>query len=258
MSFTRKLVAISALSTLAVLPNLANADHAWSNYHWATTTGTVNLPVVDSVTQDWQASFETSLSKWNQSNHINQTVVSADDNSRTRKRCPSVTGQMRVCNAYYGNNGWAGLASINLDSNGHIKLGVAKMNDTYMASDTTANRNHVMCQEIGHVFGLGHTSEDGSSQNTCMDYSNSNNSQWPNSHDYAMLAQIYNHTDGYDSAGGSSDTCKGKKCASKSPKIKVMQKGRMQIWVSPGDDDSLWVHHIWLAPGFEDIVHDHE
>ncbi len=27
-----------------------------------------------------------------------------------------------------------------------------------------------MCREIGHTFGLGHTSEDGSSQNTCMDY----------------------------------------------------------------------------------------
>ena len=33
-----------------------------------------------------------------------------------------------------------------------------------------------MCQEIGHVFGLGHTSGDDSSQSTCMDYSRDSSS----------------------------------------------------------------------------------
>jgi hypothetical protein len=47
-----------------------------------------------------------------------------------------------------------------------------------------------MCQEVGHLFGLGHTSEGGSSQGTCMDYSNSPDSQWPNAQDYDMLACV--------------------------------------------------------------------
>ena len=223
----------------------------------------VNLPVIDSVTSDWQNTFDTAISKWNQSQSINQTVDSADDNQRTRKRCRAVAGQMRVYNANYGFNGWAGLASINLDSNGHITQGTAKMNDSYMASETTDYRNHVMCQEIGHVFGLGHTSEDGSSQKTCMDYSNDIQSQWPNQHDYDLLAQMYAHSDGYDTAGTGSGGggCKGKKCGSGQNAgpawgVKILAKGRHQIWVAPGENGTTWVHHVTLAEGYDDIVHE--
>lgn len=59
-----------------------------------------------------------------------------------------------------------------------------------------------MCQEVAHTFGLGHTSEDGSSQNTCMDYfsntganATSTVSTKPNSHDLQMLNSIYSHLD---------------------------------------------------------------
>ncbi len=44
------------------------------------------------------------------------------------------TGQLRVCSAAYRRNGWLGLASINLDSNGHITKGSAKMNDSYQSA----------------------------------------------------------------------------------------------------------------------------
>ena len=59
-----------------------------------------------------------------------------------------------------------------------------------------------MCQELGHTFGLTHTSENGSSQNTCMDYfsntganATSTLSTRPNQHDYDMLVSIYAHLD---------------------------------------------------------------
>ena len=254
-----KLKKLIIATSIAALSTAVFASHQWADYHWATTSGQLNLEVIDNVSSDWQTSFETSISKWNQANPINQTIVEGSDSSKDRKRCSSVTGKMKVCNATYGNNGWAGLASINLDSNGHIILGTAKMNDTYMATDTDANRNHVMCQEIGHVYGLGHTSEDGSSQSTCMDYSNSTSSQWPNNHDYQLLASMYNHSDGYDTAisGDTGGGCKGgpKQCGS-SMGLKVFQKGRTQIWVSPGENGSTWIHHVYLAEGYDDIVHD--
>jgi hypothetical protein len=99
-------------------------------------------------------------------------ITSSNNSTKIRKRCNATSGKIRVCNAAYGNNGWLGLASINVDSSGHITKGTAKMNDSYASYWEVPNeKSHVMCQEVGHLFGLGHTSEDGLSQMTCKDYS---------------------------------------------------------------------------------------
>ena len=74
------------------------------------------------------------------------------NSSRDRKRCTSVTGAIRVCNAAYGNNGWLGLASINLDSKGHIVKGTAKMNDSY-ASYYNGDADEALCKAAAlHEF----------------------------------------------------------------------------------------------------------
>lgn len=116
-----------------------------------------------------------------------------------------VPGTTQVCNGAYGNNGWLGLASINITGGVHITQGSAKMNDTYFNTLTYNNPNeklHVMCQEIAHTFGLDHQSTDGSSQNSCMDYfSNTGGnagsalSTKPNAHDFEELRAIYKHLD---------------------------------------------------------------
>lgn len=84
------------------------------------------------------------------------------------------------------------------------------MNDTYFNLTKYNNPNeklHVLCQEVGHTFGLDHQSEDGSSQNTCMDYfsntgvnATSTLSTKPNAHDYAQLETIYAHLDAISSS----------------------------------------------------------
>jgi len=175
---------------------------------------------------------------------------------------------MRVCNAAYGYNGWLGLASINIDNNGHITQGTAKMNDSYSSYWSDANeKRHVMCQEVGHVFGLGHTSEDGSSQGTCMDYSSSPNSISPNKHDYDQLAAIYSHLDTYNSyagaGSGGSGGCTappGKGCnkfgrnSEGGPPMGLpVQVGLdFEIWVAADGKGGYWVHHIRVAPGVND------
>lgn len=169
-----------------------------------------------------------------------------------------VAGKMRVCNAAYGRNGWLGLASIGLDANGHIDRGTAKMNDSYTSYWTPEEKNHVMCQEIGHVLGLTHTSEDGSSQQTCMDYSRDPLSQWPNAHDYEELVTIYTHTDSYNSyqeGTASSGACASpgnacNKAITDVPPmgVRVVRGPHHEVWVAAREDGGLWIHHIRLAP----------
>lgn len=252
------------------------ASHSWNNYHWARTTASFTLKTVDSVTADWDQQLNDSLNAWAVSNVLEFNVVAQDDSDRTRKRCPMVQGQMRVCNAAYGQNGWLGLASIGLDSNGHIDQGTAKMNDSYDWYWTPEEKNHVMCQEIGHVFGLGHTSEDGSSQNTCMDYSTSSSSQWPNSHDYQQISEIYNHLDSYNSydgdggdggdGGSGCNAPPGKGCNKSGANvganynvpmgILVRKSKHEEIYVASRADGGYWIHHVRLAEPADS--HDHE
>lgn len=224
----------------------AYATHSWNNYHWARTANPFTLQVIDSVTPSWDDELATTVTNWSKSNVLDLRITAYDDSGKTRRRCPAVAGKVRVCNNTYGNNGWLGLASINLDSSGHITQGTAKMNDSYVMDQN--ERNHVMCQEVGHTFGLGHTSEDGSTQNTCMDYSSSPTSTAPNQHDYDELGIIYAHLDGYNSYSTSS-------AMTVSPAGDMgwrVRKGVFdETWVSPDGHGGLWVHHVILAPGYE-------
>ena len=140
-------------------------------------------------------------SDWNSGN---SAVLTAIVGGTSSKRCSMVLGTTQVCNGTYGNNGWLGLASINI-SGDHITQDTAKMNGTYFNTSTYNNpneREHVMCQEVAHTFGLDHQSTDGSSQNSCMDYfsntganAGSTLSTKPNAHDFDQLNTIYAHLD---------------------------------------------------------------
>jgi len=62
----------------------------------------------------------------------------------------------------------------------------------------------VMCQEVGHTFGLAHQDENQTNPNlgTCMDYTRDPDgppsNEHPNSHDYSQLVSIYSHTDSFN------------------------------------------------------------
>lgn len=243
-------LAVASISITAI------ASHTWNNYHWARTAQNFPLQVIDSNTPDWDGELAQTLGDWSKSTALELSITSNDDNARIRKRCPAVSGKIRSCNASYGNNGWLGLASINLDSKGHIVQGTSKMNDSYSSYFAVQDeRDHVMCQEIGHLFGLGHTSEDGSSQNTCMDYSQSSTSTRPNSHDYSQLSAQYSHLDSYNSYStslASTNTGSANSMAGEVPMGVRARKGVFdETWVAPDGRGGTWVHHVTLAPGFE-------
>ena len=268
--YSRVLIAFVIVSLALVAVPASWAEHSWGNYEWARTASPLPLKVVDSVDSSWQFEFDTALAKWNISSVLNMTADSANDKTRTRKQCKMRAGQIRVCNASYGFNGWLGLATIGIDSQGHIDQGTAKMNDSYASYWTNPDeKRHVACQEIGHLFGLGHTSEDGSSQQTCMDYSSDPMSISPNQHDYDLLEEKYAHLDSYNSyVDGSSDGSSGdsggnKPCNPRKPgcsgfdlpvgvpagAVQVNRGRHAETWIKSRPDGGLWIFHIRLAPG---------
>ena len=195
----RKIAIVVALTAvgLAMLAAPAGANHSWGGYHWARTSNPFTLKVGDNVSGAWDSVLNTSITDWSKSQVLDLTKVTGGARS---KNCRPTSGRVEVCNASYGNNGWLGIAQI-WASGKHITQGVVKVNDFYFNTptyNTTAWRNLVMCQEIGHTFGLDHQDEnfDNANLGTCMDYTNDPSSnQHPDTHDYQQLEDIYAHLD---------------------------------------------------------------
>ncbi len=190
-----------ALAVFAVA-GTALATHSWGGYHWARTGNPFTLKLGDNVSSVWDPILATASSDWTLSSVLDTAVVTGLSNP---KNCRPTAGRVEVCSKTYGNNGWLGLAQIWITGGTHITQGAVKLNDTYFNTPTYNNPNeklHVMCQEIGHTFGLDHQSTNGSSLDTCMDYfsntgvnAGSTLSTHPNQHDYDELVTIYTHLD---------------------------------------------------------------
>ena len=195
---------------LAAFPIPASADHSWGNYHWARTSNPFTLVLGDNVSSAWDAHLATTSSDWSVSSVLNTDIAAG---GTTPKKCRPTSGRVEVCNATYGRTGWLGVAQIWI-SGGHITQGATKLNDTYFNTakyNTSAWRNLVMCQEVGHTLGLDHQDEnfDNPPLLTCMDYTNDPTpNQHPNTHDYEQLETIYAHLDSTTSVGQASLTGK--------------------------------------------------
>lgn len=208
------MVLLASLAIIVVAnANTASASHSWNGYHWARTSNPLSLKLGDNVSGSWDAVLAAASSDWSASAVLDTTVVAGGTNAtkgrKTAKNCIPTSGRVEVCNAAYGSNGWLGLAQVWV-SGSHITQGAVKLNDTYFKTSTYNNPNerlHVVCQEIGHTFGLDHQSEDGTSLDTCMDYfsntganAGSTVSTHPNQHDYDELVLIYAHLDSTNTA----------------------------------------------------------
>nr|WP_052165947.1 hypothetical protein [Micromonospora purpureochromogenes] len=202
-----RLLAVATATALATLglAGPAQASHSWGNYHWARTANPFTLKLDNNVDSSWSSYLSTASSDWTASSVLNTTVVTGSFGSRSS--CTPTTGHVEVCNGLYGSTGWLGIASISVTTGNHISSAYVKVNDTYFNQatyNTPAYRRMVMCQEVGHTFGLDHqdTNQTNSNLGSCMDYtrnpSGPPSNEHPNSHDFSQLQTIYSHLDSFN------------------------------------------------------------
>ena len=201
------LLFVVTIIALMAFPISAGASHSWANYHWARTRNPFTLKLGDNVSDSWYPMLDIASSDWSESTVLNTTIVTGGGNPST---CPPTSGRVEVCNADYGGTGWLGVAQIWITIGSHIAQGTVKNNDYYFNQspyNTPAWHQLVMCQEIGHTFGLAHQDENFNNPNlgTCMDYTSDPDgppsNEHPNQHDIDQLAKIYKHKDRFTTIG---------------------------------------------------------
>ena len=262
MRATSVRVLLSGSFVAVVFAAALSANHSWGGYHWARTTSQFTLKLGDNTTSaDWRSHLSQASSDWNSGNSAVLTAIVAGQSAN--KRCAMVAGTTQVCNGTYGRNGWLGLASINITDGTHITQGSAKMNDTYFNTSTYNNpneRQHVVCQEVAHTFGLDHQSTDGGSLNTCMDYfsntganAGSTLSTKPNRHDFDELNRIYTHLDSTTTVAAQATLTAAASDVSEDPNswgqlVSQSQNGRSSTYERFEHDGSKTATHVyWTA-----------
>lgn len=248
-----------AIASLAIP---ASASHSWENYHWARQANPFTLQLGDNVTSQWDASLATSNIDWTASTVLNTVIGPGGTRAR---RCSATAGKVEVCNSTYGNTQWLGIASISIGSGNHITAGTVKLNDTYYNTaqyNTPAWRNLVMCQEIGHTFGLAHQDENfaNANLNTCMDYTNlPTTNQHPNAHDYELLLDKYSHLDSTTTLASSVSRSRATPGVvmpeiGDTPKtwgrpVKFLRDGRPDVYMRIDGPGRMTLIHVFWVPG---------
>src|SRR5262249_27429540 len=170
-----KVLALVGVAGLALaVAGTALANHAWGSYHWARSSNPFTLQVGNNVNSGWDNYLNVAISDWDASDMLNLNKAAGNGSGST---CSPTSGMIEVCNGAYGSTGWLGIAEMGTTSGSHITQATKKVNDTYFASppyNTSSWKQMVMCQEVGHDFGLDHqdTNFNNTNLGTCMDYTN--------------------------------------------------------------------------------------
>ncbi|HEU4892599.1 MAG TPA: hypothetical protein VFT47_13680 [Vicinamibacterales bacterium] len=239
-----------------------SANHSWGSYHWARTANPFTLAVGDNVSSAWDSYLNTAISDWSASTVLNLAKVAGGTRPR---QCKATSGRIEVCNDAYGNNGWLGIARISV-SGTHITAATTRVNDSYFNTatyNTPAWRRLVMCQEVGHDFGLDHQDETFNNPNlgTCMDYTSDPDgggfygptNEHPNKHDYDQLDTIYRHLDGTSTVGSfgvvASPQDKENEPENWGQLVRRSRNGRVEIYeLDLGKGRRIFTHVFWADP----------
>lgn len=155
----------------------------------------LELEIRNSLSTDWDSYFIEAVRDWNESPALSLTTKNIDIDPD----CTSVQGIMKVCNNYYGKTGWTGLNEVYFTGS-YIAASVAKMNESYLNGKGNAEKQYVMCHELGHGFGLPHRDENANNPDlgSCLDYTYryENNKRPDAIVDFDNLLNIYGSKEG--------------------------------------------------------------
>ena len=202
------LAAAVVIGALLAVATVASADHSWNGYHWQ--SGNLSPTVVDKTSSSL-FNVPAAVTEW--------SALGTPIQPQMASGGADVEVIVRRMNA-----NWLGVARIWVDEQAHIQAGRVELNRRYLNALSADEWDHVLCQELGHIWALGHNPDGvtgGTPDDTCMNgASHLGEYTSPNGHDADQLNAIYNHTDttgGGDDGGGGPDCEKNsnaKKCRS--------------------------------------------
>lgn len=114
--------------------------HDWESWHWDKGGETIEIMIQNTASNFTAAN--NAIKNWNDNTILSLPTVSYHTD-------------IGIYDGNYGTTGWAGLASIEQYIGDHIQHGHAYLNTYYNLSQNY--KQGVFCQEIGHLFGLGHS-----------------------------------------------------------------------------------------------------
>ncbi len=171
---------------LVVAIALGAVGTAWANHRWGCWKyADANISFYNGCTGSYSTYVQeeglSDADSWHNYTDVNLSSVGQS----------GTTDHINCYNGSYGINGWLGIAEILTYSGCTVMQGRTRFNQSYLDNAaygySATNKKHVVCQEIGHLFGLNH--QKGQSQ-SCMNdrilYVPN-----PNQHDQDMVNSIY-------------------------------------------------------------------
>jgi hypothetical protein len=217
---TKVLLIAAVMFTFATI---AAANHSWGNRHWARQQNPLLLDIGNNLSSAWGTHLRDALVDWNTppvDTDIPTVLITTMKPGNGSAKCLPTKGRVEVCDG--AGRSTLGFARVWL-RNDHIEQAIVRLSDYHLLTpgskyNTPAFRQLVVCQEVGHTFGLDHQDEDSYNPNvgSCMDYTTDPDGtisdpdqlsdERPNRHDFEQLATIYAHLDTFNSSSSQAGT----------------------------------------------------